>query len=381
MPVQENPPPADLTVPPRGVQSAPETVELQLTGRCNLSCRYCFYADSMHGKYTDIPTERWLAFLKEMGELGVRRVTLAGGEPFVRADLFDIIDEVIENKMRYRLLTNGTLITEKVIAAFSKGKRSLRMDSVQVSIDGSCAEIHDKSRPPASFDRALRGLRLLKEAGLPVTVRVTLNHHNIDDLENITRLLLDDIGLSGFSTNGTEEMGTAKCDGENIMLSKEDKLRAMKILTELNEQYNGRISAAAGPLVEAKAVKDLEERLARGETGIPGRGKLNCCGGVFSKMAVLHDGTMVPCNMLPKLIMGVIGMHPLKEAWLYSPAINAVRLRREVPITAIPACSDCRFAGFCAGGCPASVMARTGHLIERDPKTCYRIFVGEEAGE
>jgi SynChlorMet cassette radical SAM/SPASM protein ScmE len=335
----------------------------------------------MHGKYTDIPTERWLAFLKEMGDLGVRRVTLAGGEPFVRADLFDIIDGIVDNKMRYRLLTNGTLITEKVIAAFSAGKRSLRMDSVQVSIDGSCAEIHDKSRPPASFDRAIRGLRLLKEAGLPATVRVTLNHHNIDDLENITRLLLDDIGLSGFSTNGTEEMGTAKCDGENIMLSKEDKLRAMKILTALNEQYNGRISAAAGPLVEAKTVKDLKDRIARGETGIPGRGKLNCCGGVFSKMAVLHDGTMVPCNMLPKLIMGVIGMHPLKEAWLYSPVINAVRLRREVPITTIPACSDCRYAGFCAGGCPASVMARTGHLIERDPKTCYRIFIGEEADQ
>ncbi|MGB9176206.1 MAG: radical SAM protein [Methanoregula sp.] len=379
MPVQEYPLTADLTAPPRGVPSAPDTIELQLTGRCNLSCRYCFYADSMKGRYTDLPTEQWLAFLKEIGDLGVRRVTLAGGEPFVRSDLFTIIDGVVDNRMRYRLLTNGTLVTEEVISAFSKGKRRLRMDSVQVSIDGSCAEVHDKSRPPASFDRAIRGLRLLKAAGFPVTVRMTLNHHNIDDLENTARLLLDDIGLSGFSTNGTEAMGTAKCEGENIVLSKEDQLQAMKILTALNEKYNGRISANAGPLTKAHAVKDIEERIARGETGIPGRGKLNCCGGVFSKMAVLHDGTMVPCNMLPKLVMGVMGMHPLKEAWLHSPAINAVRLRRELPITVVPSCTDCRYAWFCAGGCPASVMARTGNLIGRDPNTCYRIFMNEEA--
>ena len=368
----------DLTVPPRGLQSAPGEVELQLTGRCNLSCRYCYYADSMKNLKTEVTTERWLDFFHEMGSLGVQRVTMSGGEVFVRPDFFTLLDGIIDNRMRYRLLTNGTLVTKKVIDALSSGKRRLRMDSVQVSIDGSCAEIHDKSRPPASFSRAIRGLRLLKEAGFPVTVRVTLNHHNIDDLDNIARLLLVEIGLDGFSTNGTEAMGNARCDGEAIMLTKSDKLRAMKALTRLNEEYNGRISATAGPLAEARSIKDLEERIACGEKFIQNRGKMSCCGGVFSKMAVLHDGTMVPCNMLPTLVMGVIGMHSLQDAWLKSPAINAVRQRREVPITALSTCKDCRYAGFCAGGCPASVMAETGQLLGRDVRSCYRIHKGEE---
>jgi SynChlorMet cassette radical SAM/SPASM protein ScmE len=369
---------ADLTVPPEGVLPVPGSVDVCLTGRCNLSCRYCFYADSMKATRTDLSAERWLAFFAEIGDLGVQRVGISGGEIFVRPDIFTLIDGIIANKMRYSILSNGTLITRDVISSFSEGKRRLRLDSIQVSIDGSCAEVHDLSRPHKSFERAVNGLRLLVEAKFPATVRVTINHHNIDDLERVTHLLLDEIGLPSFSVNEAEEMGTARCNGQNIMLSEDERRQAMSILTELNTRYGGRIGASAGPLARAGMVKEIEDLISRGETGIPGRGTLCSCGGVFSKMAVLHDGTMVPCNMIPALTMGVIGMHPLKEAWLHSPAINAVRRRREIPLSAVPECAGCRFTGFCAGGCPATVMARTGRLIGTDPHFCFRAYAGEE---
>ena len=366
-------PPADLTVPPKGVWPVPQSVDISLTGRCNLSCRYCFYADSM-AVTKDLPTERWLAFFAELGGLAVQRVCLSGGEVFARPDFSMLVDGVIANRMRYSILSNGTLITPEMITAFSEGKRRLRLDSIQVSIDGSCAAVHDLSRPPKSFDRAVRGLRLLVDAEFPAMVRVTLNHHNIGDLENIARLLIDDIGLSGFSTNEAEVMGTARCIGQNIVLTELERRQAMKTLMELNERYGGRIRATAGPLARAKMVREIEERIARGETGTPGRGTLCSCGGVFSKMAILHDGTMVPCNMLPTLTMGVIGMHSLKDAWLHSPSINAVRRRREIPLSSLPECSGCRYTGFCAGGCPASVMAKSGRLIGTDPESCFRNY-------
>lgn len=369
----------DLTIPPTGVPSVPKSIDLALTGRCNLSCKYCFYTDNMTSR-RDLPADRWLEILKELGDIGVQRVCLSGGEAFIRPDIFTLIDGVIENRMRYSLLSNGTMITEDTIAALQTGKRRLRLDSIQISIDGSCAEIHDRSRPPKSFDRATRGLRLLAQAKMPVTVRVTLNHHNINDISGIAALLIDDIGLSGFSTNEAEYMGAARCSGQNIVLSKEERRQAMKILTELNEQYGRKISANAGPLAMATMVEDIETRIGAGETGRPGRGTLSSCGGVFSKMAILHDGTMVPCNMLPSLIMGVAGMHPVKEVWRTSPAINAVRYRRNVPLSAVPECKGCKYTGFCSGGCPAAVMAKTGRLIGIDPSGCYRAFHQEEEG-
>jgi len=366
----------DMTVPPPGLMSAPRSTEIAITGRCNLRCKYCFYADEMTA-LKDLPTERWLAFFEELGELAVQRVTLTGGEVFTRRDLFQLIDGIIANRMRYSILSNGTLITGKVLAQFEVGKRRLRLDSIQVSIDGSRAEIHNKSRPN-SFDRALRGLRLLVENGFPATVRVTINRHNVDDLENTARLLLEDVGLPGFSTNEAYLMGSGKCPGESVILTRDQRQQAMDTLMALNERYGGRISALAGPLALAREFADIEARMARGETEMPGCGKLISCGGVFKQLGIQHDGTIVPCHLLSALPMGVIGVDSLQEAWLHHPAINTVRQRRSIPIQSLPTCHDCPYAGFCTGGCPGTVMSITGELNARDPMSCYRIHRGED---
>ena len=174
----------------------PKSVSISITGKCNLKCNYCFYANEMEG-LKDLPTATWLRFFDELGKIGIMDTSLTGGEALLRPDIFELIDGIIANRMRYNILSNGTLIDEKLLKKFEQGKRRRRLDYIQVSIDGSCAEIHDQSRPD-SFARAIRGLRLLKEAGFPVAVRTTINRHNLNDLENIAKLLLEDIGVKFF---------------------------------------------------------------------------------------------------------------------------------------------------------------------------------------
>jgi len=355
------------------IPRVPESLDVSLTGMCNLRCRYCFYADEM-AALDDLPTDSWLTFFAEAGAIGVQRLTLSGGEVFTRPDLFTLLDGIIENRMRYSILTNGTLISDDEIAALEEGKRRLRLDLIQVSIDGSSSAIHDLSRPPASFDRALRGLRLLKEDGLPVTARVTINRHNVHDLPNIARLLLDDIGLRSFSTNSADRFGSARCSGQDVLLSTEEWRIALRTMAKLSRSYPGRISATAGPLAFAEDADRIEGIMASGGTGLPGRGVLSACGGVFSKMAVLHNGAMVPCNMLPTMIMGKIGFSPLDDVWLHGREINILRERYETPITSIAGCSDCRYAGFCTGGCPAVVYGLYGRLDAIDPGSCYKKY-------
>jgi SynChlorMet cassette radical SAM/SPASM protein ScmE len=227
------------------VIAAPRHVDIAITGRCNLACKYCFYADEMVAR-TDLSTEQWLDFLAELGRIGVMDVSLTGGEIFTRPDLFELIDGVIANRMRYSLLTNGTLITERTLREFEVGKRRLRLNSIQISIDGSTAEVHDLSRPH-SFARAIRGLRLLQEAEFPMTVRVTVNRYNVNDLKNIAHLLLEEIGLPGFSTNEAYPCGAAQRDDQEIMLTPVQRNHAMQLLTQLAERYPDRISAQAVP--------------------------------------------------------------------------------------------------------------------------------------
>jgi SynChlorMet cassette radical SAM/SPASM protein ScmE len=357
------------------ILSSPRQVDIAVTGRCNLNCAYCFYADEMTGRQ-DLPTSRWQAFFTELGQLGVMEVTLTGGEVFTRPDLFELIDGTIANRMRYSLLSNGTLITDKLLAKFEVGKRRLRLDSIQISIDGSCAEVHDKSRPK-SFERAIRGLRLLMNANFPVTVRVTVNHHNVRDLENVAHLLIDEMGLPGFSTNEAYICGATNRAEESIVLTASQRQQAMQTLMELVARYDGRITASAGPLSMAQEYTKISAALAAGQTSFRGRGTLSSCGGVFTKIAILHDGTIVPCHNLSTINLGTIGCDSLQNVWLEHPMMNALRQRREIPLNSLATCQDCIYVGFCAGGCPGTALFLNGDFNSRDPLSCFRIYQGE----
>jgi radical SAM protein with 4Fe4S-binding SPASM domain len=122
----------------------------------------------------------------------------------------------------------------------------------------------------------------------------------------------------------------------------------------------------------------MEEMLAKGETSRPGRGNLTSCGGVINKLAVHHDGTIVPCHNLSALWLGKIGVDSLKEVWLHHPTMIALRQRREIPLNSLETCQGCAYQGFCAGGCPAGALYANKDFNTRNPMDCYRVLKGED---
>jgi SynChlorMet cassette radical SAM/SPASM protein ScmE len=192
------------------VMRTPRSVDIEITSRCNLRCRYCYYFDNPAVEYQDLPTGEWLQFFDELGKCVIMDVTLQGGEPFIRKDLPQLIEGICRNRMRFAILSNGTLIDDPIAAFLAE---TSRCDYVQVSIDGSGPETHDACRGKGSFEDALRGIRILQRHNVPVAVRVTIHRHNVYDLEAIAHLLLEDLGLGGFSTNSPviwDRAGTAR---------------------------------------------------------------------------------------------------------------------------------------------------------------------------
>ena len=242
--------------------STPRSVNIALTGRCNLRCSYCFYAGEMAA--LGILPGNWSAFFERLGRLRVMEVCLTGGEALTRGDFFELVDGVIANRMRYSILTNGTLVDAGVIRAFALGKRRTRLNSIQVSIDGSCAQVHDRHRP-GSFERALRGLKLLKANRFPVTARVTIHPDNLGDLEATSRLLLEDVGLPFLSTNEAFPMGSGCANRSAISLSASQQLEAIRIIGRLQERYPGRVTGQAGPAAKRLAYAEMEEARATGQ--------------------------------------------------------------------------------------------------------------------
>lgn len=361
------------------LHEAPRALDLSLTGRCNLRCAYCFYADEMVGR-RDLPAERWLDFFRELDGLAVRSLTLSGGELFLRPDLWELLDGIVAARMRYSILTNGTLLTEDVLAQLGQAHRRRRLDVVQVSIDGSRAEIHDASRGKGSFEKAIRGLRLLRAAGFPATARVTVNRHNVGDLENVFRLLLDEIGLARVGTNDAMPMGTGCARREDIVLLPEQRPEAMRTLVRLEREYPGRLTATAGSLALWHMFREMEEARATGrKTRRWTMGCLSSCGCMFAKLAVHHDGMIVPCNMLAAAALGTIGETPIRSIWQDHPLLKEMRGRGKIPMDQVPGCAGCEWIPYCSGGCPAAEYTRTGEMNVANPECCYQRFL-EECG-
>ena len=359
------------------LMNTPRSVDLSITNRCNLKCKYCFHFTSEGDTGEDLPTEEWLNFFKELKDCAVMDVCLSGGEPFIRKDLEELIKGIVKNRMRFNLLSNGTCITSEIASFISSTKRC---NHIQISIDGSIAETHESFRGKGTFKKALEGIKNLQTHRIPVTVRVTIHRHNVGELEEIAKLLLEDIGLPSFSTNSASYMGLCRQYAEEVMLSPEDRILAIEKLLSLTEKYQGRISAQAGPLAEGRNWLEMEKARKEGKENIPGRGFLTSCGGVFSKIAVRADGTIVPCSQMPHIELGRINKDNLKDIWHKHPELKRLRERRKVSLSEFEFCRECKYINYCAGGCPATSYTLHGKEIHPSADSCLKRFL-EEGGK
>jgi SynChlorMet cassette radical SAM/SPASM protein ScmE len=358
------------------VMRSPRSMDIEITARCNLRCRYCYFFNNPAVEYRDLPADEWLKFFDELGSLGVMKLTLAGGEPFIREDLPVLLEGIVRNRMRFSFLSNGALIGDE-IAAFLAGTG--RCEYVQVSVDGSCAKVHDSCRGQGSFDGAIRGIHILLRHRINTAVRVTIHRNNVQDLENIAHFLLDELDLPGFSTNSAGYLGTCCVNADDLLLNVEERKEAMATLLCLAEKYPDRISASAGPLEEGLTWRRMEEARAQGKPAFPNRGRLTACGCPNSKISVRADGAIVPCNMLNHIELGRINQNSLAEIWQHGAALNQLRSRHTIPLTDFIFCAGCSYISYCTGSCPGLAYALTGKVDHPSPDSCLRRFL-EEGG-
>ena len=110
----------------RQVASSPIQVGLNITNRCNLSCRHC----SKHNSNSD-DMKNWRQIIDKLISLQVIQFYITGGEPLCNPEIISILN-YIKNKDKYfKLLTNGTLGLDRILQSVKFSK----YDSIQISLD------------------------------------------------------------------------------------------------------------------------------------------------------------------------------------------------------------------------------------------------------
>jgi len=357
------------------LMKTPRSMDLSITNRCNLRCTYCSHFTGAGDVGQDLPKEEWLQFFEELNRCAVMNVTIGGGEPFCRKDLPELIEGIVRNRMRFNILSNGTLITDEMAAFLAS---TGRCDGVQISIDGSVPTTHDACRGEGNFLKAMQGIKSLQNHDVPVSVRVTIHKHNVRDLENVAKLLLEEVGLPSFSTNAASHMGLCRQNAEQVQLTAEDRSLAMETLLKLEKKYNGRISATAGPLAEGRDWLEMQKACQQKREMIPGRGHLTGCNGPMSQIAVRADGVIVPCDQMSHVELGRINRDNLQEVWQEDAALKRLRERHNIALSDFEFCQGCEYISYCTGNCPALAYTILGKENHPSPDACLKRFL--EAG-
>jgi MoaA/NifB/PqqE/SkfB family radical SAM enzyme len=148
---------------------------------CNLRCRDCYASSGKTGSRIE-----WTIldrFIKDAREKwGIRLVVFSGGEPFAyRSRGKGIMDIARKNPdLLFLAFTNGTLIDDQTVDDLCNCKNLTPAFSVE-----GFREITDSRRGKGVFDRVLGSMKLVRDAGLPFGISVTVNK------DNCTRVLED----------------------------------------------------------------------------------------------------------------------------------------------------------------------------------------------
>ena len=174
---------------------APMEVSIELTHRCPLECQHCYNNLPMsdeNARRQELSFDEHIRLLDELVEMGCLWILYTGGEVFARKDFLDIYTEAKKRGFLITIFTNGTMITPRIADHLAEYKPF----SIEITLYGATRATYETlTQIPGSFDRAMKGIRLLKARNLPLkikTVPTTINFHEVCEMK---RFAEQDLGV------------------------------------------------------------------------------------------------------------------------------------------------------------------------------------------
>jgi radical SAM protein with 4Fe4S-binding SPASM domain len=269
-------------------------------------------------------------------------VTFTGGEPLLRDDFFDILNEARRLNFAIKLSTNATLIGPSEAVLLGK----LKLWEIGVSLYGAKAAIHDEiTTIPGSFDRTVDGIKLLREQGLRVKIRSVLMKENVSSDNELERLAAD-LG-AGFAqdplltplSSGSHDNLVHRIDREQLRDSLEKEVR--RLFGNFDPEK-----------WEAVRIDKLHSYMCKAGINF-------CC--------VNPYGEVVPCVQF-QLAAGDLRRQSFQEIWRSSPTFLKLR---QTTNNDLEKCPDCRLLPVCFR-CPGEAFLVDGNAFGPSSWACLR---------
>lgn len=306
----------------------------ELTLRCDQACLHCGSRAGLP-RAGELDTDEVVSVARQLAPLGMREVTLIGGEAYLRADWSRIARAITDSGVRCSLVTGGRGFGR----AQADAARDAGISTVSVSVDGTRG-VHDAVRAvPGSWDAAMHAIDAAVEAGLVVTANTQVNRRNVGELEVIVEHLVAK-GIAAWQIQLTTPMGRAAA-GADLLLQPYDLLEVIPTLGRLAESLRAR----GRSLWAADNVGYYGPWETALRSGTYWQG---CTAGGWT-LGIQSDGLVKGCASLPGDTYGDMNVRdrPLAEIVANSAALARTRDRTK----RWGRCAPCYHGDICRGGC------------------------------
>jgi PqqA peptide cyclase len=317
----------------------------ELTHRCPLRCPYCSNPLALERAAAELDTETWRRVLSEAAALGVLQVHFSGGEPLARGDLALLIGHAAELGLYGNLITSGIgLDAGRLDRLVEAG-----LDHIQLSLQDADPAAGDRVAGLAGAQQQKhRAARLVREAGLPLTINAVVHRRNLGRLGDIVELALA-LGADRLEIAHVQYYGWALRNRAALLPSRAQ----LDAATALVEAARARLR---GVLTIDYVVPDYHAARPKACMGGWGRRFLN----------VTPAGKVLPCHAaetLPGIHFPNVAEADLGEIWQHSPAFERFR---GTAWMAEP-CRSCERREIDWGGCRCQAFALVGDAAAADP--------------
>ncbi len=320
-------------------------VQINLTLRCNLLCKYC-HANSSPSSRLEMDRDILLDVVRFLERLPKTYISLEfqGGEPFLKFDLMEELVERVRNEVKDKkvvetvVISNGTVIDKDIARWVAKNNVS-----VSVSLDGP-KEMHDSQRVypngKGTYEDVLHAITLLRDAGGFPTSTATITKNTVK-LGGAERVIEEYVkrGFPFIFYRPIMDAGRGE-DNEELALRAEEFFEFVKGSIEKVVQLKREGVVFRDKFVE-KFLQNIFGKGTRSYSCLR-----DVCGAGITQLVVAPDGWLYPCDVMKVLPEFRVGRLENQYEEVMMNVLNSMMVLPDISAEC-PSCPYIAFCGFC----------------------------------
>lgn len=339
----------------------PITGVWEVTMGCNMRCGHCG-SSCAEPLADELSTEKALDLCDQIAELGLKWITLSGGEPLTRKDVTKLVKRLSEKGVAVNMITNGWMLSQEMAESLKESGIS----TLAISIDGT-RDIHDKIRKEGAFEHARQAFSRLKSIGVSTGAVTTVTNQNIDCLQNLKNELIS-MGVETWQIQLGLPMGNLKKQPDWVL----DPAKMNHIIDFCYETAKeGKIRIFPADCIGYYTKKELEIKQISYRTNAVS--VWDGCNAGIRGFGILQNGDILGCTSIrsKEFIEGNINERSLRDIW--EDKENFLWRRDMSKDKLTDSCKICKYGNKCLGGCPNTRLTMNSSIYTENQYCSYNL--------